>query len=252
MSADGFQTSSVVKFSLSNEIFPFPSVPKANLSVNMVAQELARGITKDCRSKAPSRRKVWAVKKKNGGKLPVTEKTPKAAKKEYHGRFYPAEDAQKPLNKRIIRNPTKLRESITPGTVLILLAGRFKGKRVVFLKQLDSGLLLVTGPFKLNGVPTRRVNQCYVIATSTKVTLPEMDLSKFEDSYFKAAEKRQAKKSEEAFFDEPVKNELAAEYIANQKAVDGAILKAIAPEMKGYLSTTFSLKDGDRPHLMKF
>lgn len=218
----------------------------------MVASELARGISSETRSQAKQRRGVWSVKKKNGGKLPTTPKTEKPAKKEYSGRFYPAEDVAHPLNKRVIRNAPKLRASITPGTVLILLAGRFKGKRVVFLKQLDSGLLLVTGPFKLNGVPTRRVNQAYVIATSAKVELPTLDLAKFDDAYFKSAEKKKGKKSEGDFFDEPEKKELAAEYIANQKTVDSAVMKAISGDMKGYLTTAFTLKDGDRPHLMKF
>lgn len=105
---------------------------------------------------------------KNGGKrLVPTAKAP---------RFYPAEDVRKPKKSRKSPNPPSLRSSITPGTILILLAGRYRGKRVVFLKQLTSGLLLVTGPFKVNGVPLRRVNQAYVIATSTKVDVTGIEV----------------------------------------------------------------------------
>lgn len=41
--------------------------------------------------------------------------------------YYPADDVRKPKASRKSLKPTKLRASITPGTVLILLAGRFRG-----------------------------------------------------------------------------------------------------------------------------
>merc|ERR1711936_1377450 len=64
-------------------------------------------------------------------------------------RFYPTEDVKKPLRHRKTSRPSKLRKSLTPGTV-------------VFVKDLqDSGLILVTGPYKVNGVPLRRVPQSY-------------------------------------------------------------------------------------------
>merc|ERR1712146_880941 len=87
-----------------------------------------------------------------------------------------------------------------PGAVVILLAGRFRGKRVVFVKQLPSGLLLVNGPFKINGVPVRRVNQAYVIATTTRLTVTDVDTTRFDDTYFKKMKKtRREKKDEDSF-----------------------------------------------------
>ncbi|KAL5711475.1 hypothetical protein ACHQM5_021925 [Ranunculus cassubicifolius] len=157
-------------------------------------------------------------------------------------KFYPAEDVKKPLVNKHKPKPTKLRASITPRTVLIILAGRFKGTRVVFLNQLASGLLLVTGSFKINSVPLRRVNQAYVIATSTKVDLVGLDISKYDDSkYFaKQVEKKKKKKGEEKKDD--------------QKTADAALLKTIEaiPDLKTYLETRFSLKSGMKPHELLF
>jgi len=156
--------------------------------------ELIRGVGKYSRSKMYHKRGLWAIKAKNGGVFPKHDPKPAAEASAVKApKYYPADDVKMPfLNKRKPK-PTKLRASITPGTVLILLAGRFKGKRVVFLNQLASGLLLVTGPFKVNGVPLRRVNQSNVIATSTKVDITGVDVAKFDDAYFKKAEKPKKK-----------------------------------------------------------
>jgi len=105
------------------------------------------------------------------------------------------------LKKKIVRKrKIPLRKSLIPGTILILLSGRFRGKRVVFLKQLDSGLLLVTGPYKLNGVPLRRVNQAYVIATTYRLPLLHKIPQNVNDKFFKKEKKKKVKKTEADFF----------------------------------------------------
>ena len=98
-------------------------------------------------------------------------------------KWYPAEDVKRQVRTKKSSSP-KLRKSIEAGSVLVLLSGRFRGHRVVFLKQLESGLLLVTGPHKLNGVPLKRVNQVYTLTTSTKVNVAGVDVSKVSDKTF--------------------------------------------------------------------
>jgi len=69
---------------------------------------------------------------------------------------------------------------------------------------LKSGLLLVTGPYKVNGVPLKRVNQTYTLTTSTKVDIKGVDVTKIEDTLFKK-EKKAKKAGESKFFAESAK-----------------------------------------------
>ena len=98
------------------------------------------------------------------------------------------------------RNTMPKRRNLTPGQILIILTGRFAGKRVVFLNFLKSGLLLVTGPFKINGVPLKRVNRAYVMQTSQRVDLNGVNFANIDDKLFIRPKAKKAKKSEKAFF----------------------------------------------------
>lgn len=167
-------------------------------------------------------------------------------------------------SRRKVQHVSKPRASLVPGAVLILLAGKFQGKRVVLLDVLPSGLLLVSGPYRLNGVPLRRVNPAYVIATSTKVDVAQLKLKDEykQDAFYRNAAKAEKKKvpvkkaGEEAFFaaNKKTKAPLSAAVQAAQKEVDAQLLTAIkkVPLLAAYLKKPFSLSNGDKPHLMKF
>ncbi|KTW31819.1 uncharacterized protein T551_01080 [Pneumocystis jirovecii RU7] len=168
-------------------------------------------------------------------------------------------DNQKVVKKcKKVCKPPVLRSSLKPGVICIILAGRYRGKRVVFLKQLDD-MILVTGPYKINGVPLRRVNPAFVIACSgIVIDVSAVDLTKYTKEYFSQNVRslKRGKKSttEDEFFGEKKTKQLDASRIADQKEVDSSILKSICeiPHLTKYLSSTFSLSKNDLPHMMKF
>ncbi|EIN10435.1 hypothetical protein PUNSTDRAFT_51072 [Punctularia strigosozonata HHB-11173 SS5] len=230
-----------------------PGVGRLSRSQVFAKRGLFKGVKKSETKPAaetPAYKEVPVKGEKNGGTRLVP--TSKAS------RFYPSDDVRQPKKSRKVAKPTKLRSSITPGTVLILLAGRFRGKRVVFLKQLDSGLLLVTGPYKVNGVPLRRVAQAYVIATSTKVDLGDYKVDeKINDAYFAKPSSKAKTSAEEEFFSEgkPKEKEAFPESkAADQKEVDKAVIAAVAKteNLAKYLKSTFGLSKGQFPHELVF
>ena len=169
--------------------------------------------------------------------------------------WYPVSDLKTHFKRKCkVPKKTHITPELTPGQVLILLSGRFRGRRVVYLKKLESGLLLVTGPYKYNGVPLKRVNAAYVLPTNTKVKVDGKVAEKIDDKFFKRVEVKREK--EEDFFEEAKtkKDRVTAERTQAQNEVDGVVKKAVdeVPMMKEYLRNRFALKNGDKPHQMKF
>lgn len=142
---------------------------------------------------------------------------------------------------------------------MILVAGRHAGKRVVFMNQLKSGLLLVTGPFKLNGCPLRRINAKYVIATSTKIDISKVTMPEnVDDAFFNRIKEKKQKPTDGEIFE--VKKEVYKVNEARKAAqlnVDKQLMTAIKASadktlLVSWLRTKFALKNRQYPHAMKF
>jgi large subunit ribosomal protein L6e len=99
--------------------------------------------------------------------------------------WYPADDERSYIARANAKPRASTgRASVQPGSVVILLSGVNRGRRVVVLKRLNSGNILITGPHSVNGVSLGRVNPAYVLSTSTKVSLDGV-VANIDDSFFK-------------------------------------------------------------------
>merc|ERR1711970_192333 len=151
------------------------------------AKALAK-IRKDQKAKSLKDSKVVPKEAKEAKGTPKCKKMKVCRMRKVYHTQLPMKFAPAKGSMRHVNNPTKLRKSLVPGTVCIIVAGRHQAKKCIFLKQLRrSGLLLVTGPHKINGVPLRRVDQKHVIATSVKVDLASLKVpARIDDFFFKS------------------------------------------------------------------
>lgn len=184
-------------------------------------------------------------------------------------RFYPTETRPKKSKTGQVvhkNHPRRFKKGLEPGRVLIILAGKHRGKRVVLLKTLKSGLLLVNGPFKINACPLKRMHQKFVIVTRTKIPFDGVKVPKhINDNYFKSKKVSSAKgkktkqggnifaKGKKTTSSKP--NRVRGE---DQRAVDKQVLNAIKEKMGdkktilAYLGSFFYLRNHMYPHKLKF
>ena len=154
-------------------------------------------------------------------------------------KFYP-EDSSEPRDSKRRKTETSPEEpkevSFNPGTILILLTGKHRGKRVVFLKQMkSSGMLLITGPFGINGVPLRRVHVKNTIKTSTEVPSEYITIPSFVDDGYLSKPLDEERKRVQRQIDQPIISEIK-----------------VIPYLKNYLQQKFTLTKGQNVHQMKF
>jgi len=147
---------------------------------------------------------------------------------------------------------TRLRKSMVPGRVCVCVIGPYTSKKLVFLKQLDSGLLLCAC---LNNSAIRRFPQKWLLATSEKVSLSGAvtgELGSWSDCTFNVLKTESAddSKADDMFNQSETKN-VPAEF---QSSVD-SLVKAVEgcvddKYMTYYLKARFTLESQLGPHSM--
>ncbi len=118
---------------------------------------------------------------------------------------------------------------------------------------------MVTGPYKINGVPLKRLNQAYCIPTSTRVRLNGVDFSEINDAYFARTKTKRKTKGEDQYFAAETEKSQEEKDILDKKkttqaTLDAALVKNVkaVPMLKQYLGSRFSLSNQSRPHEMTF
>merc|ERR1719251_475516 len=143
---------------------------------------------------------------------------------------------------------TRLRKSMVPGRVGVVLIGRYTSKKVVFLKQLESGLLLCAC---MNNGSVRRFPQKWVLATSQQIDVSKVDTKSWDDSDFKTLKSSSGSDQNEEFFNkEEAKSAVPEEFKNKTQATMKGVEAACDKVMALYLKAKFNIPKDRAAHEM--
>lgn len=128
---------------------------------------------------------------------------------------------------RTAQKPRVARSDLLKGMVVVVLEGVFASRRVVYLKGLEGNLALCAGPRSVNGIPLFKIDERYLLATSTV-----LDISVDADG-------KDAVLAERDVYTMPMDVEMTDE----EKRVDEEVAKAVKKVefMKAYLAEPFEI-----------
>eukprot|EP00477_Mikrocytos_mackini_P000576 GAHX01000615.1.p1 GENE.GAHX01000615.1~~GAHX01000615.1.p1 ORF type:complete len:184 (-),score=37.24 GAHX01000615.1:34-585(-) len=159
--------------------------------------------------------------------------------------------------------PTKRFQQKTPvrqiGTIVILLDGKFAGKRAVLLSNRKNGNVLVAGPSSVNGVGLTFIESIKVLGTSVVLDISKVGFDfetiNFNDIRISREERRKNWHDSDREFMAEVKNTVDTDKV---KELNDKVNSVLVGEIKKqelleeYLKDKFGLKAEDKFHAMKF
>lgn len=154
--------------------------------------------------------------------------------------FFPDEEMPEYIEKlqsKQVKIERKQRTDLQYGNVVVILEGQFAAKRAIYLGN-EGFNAIVVGPSNLNGVPLMKIDERFLLKTSTILKIQKV---KIEEEIFVS----------EKSFDVEIKPKEASDL---EKSIEAEIMKEVQKEkfMKTYLSSEFDFQGIENLEEMNF